>query len=591
MNNLKIDISNFNQKSDKSNLVVSYKNNNPCSYYNDDIWEYTNQFKKNRIENDIYINFLKLSNSKLNNIELLKEIAYILIFFEKMSPIFIHRNILNLSYFFEYTTSVHNVSNIEDINSSHSIAYVNTISNSDLSFTPAKGRLSPLRSILYKHYNSLSWGFKEDPFRGLNISSTLNRSVSIKETNQTEIIPENKWKEIIKKCIKYIEEYESLFYYEDLIHNKFKDFFLKGKNISGFNKNYPYNFKKFGHPYTSRQCHAEYLKKVSISCAMILQAFTGMRRSELMSLERNCLSTENFKDSNENYTINKITGYTFKYENNDLVNNTKGRKVEWLCPQICIRAIECLKKMNQNSNFLFTHYDNENKLSNGIPFSVSKNLLFISNYSGSMTRPKLMNVTPLYNDFLENENIFLNFKLKSHSFRRTLARFFAKSLMDIPVDALKEQFKHFSKDITLYYMKEDKNVDGDFINLIEGYTKENKKTHFKKFKNELLKNIDSAENVEELKLYINNSKINIISDYMISINESKSVSPLECLTCHGSIILPNLHFDYWKDMLDLYNELLIHEPNSKWLVFEKNKIDEVVDSLSKNKAYIVRSDA
>lgn len=83
MNNLKIDISNFNQKSDKSNLVVSYKNNNPCSYYNDDIWEYTNQFKKNRIENDIYINFLKLSNSKLNNIELLKEIAYILIFLKK----------------------------------------------------------------------------------------------------------------------------------------------------------------------------------------------------------------------------------------------------------------------------------------------------------------------------------------------------------------------------------------------------------------------------------------------------------------------------------------------------------------------------
>lgn len=588
MNNLKIDIDNFNKKNNKTNLVVSYIENNALSYYNDNIWIYSNESRKNRVDSDVSINFFKLSNEKLNNINLLKDIAYILIFFEKMSPISVKMNILSLSYFFEYVVSTYNISNINDINANHSITYINIVSNSRLSFTTAKRRLSPLRSVLYKHYGSLYWGFKEDPFRGLNINGVLKKSINTKETNQTEIIPEDKWKEIIKICKKYIEEYEALFYYEDLIHNKFKERVLSKKSISGFNKNYPYNFKKFGYPYITRKCHSEYLKNVSISCAIILQAFTGMRRSELMSLEKDCLSKQTFVDNEEYYTINKVTGYTFKYENNDLLNNTKGRKVEWLCPEICLRAIECLKKMGQNSNFLFSYYESENKVSKGIPFSIGKNLLFISNYSGSMTKPKLMNVTPFYNDFLVKEGISLNFKLTSHSFRRTLARFFAKSLMDIPVDALKEQFKHFSKDITLYYMREDKNTDGDFINLIEGYTEVNEETHFKQFKNELIKSIDSADNVEELKLYIQENKINIVNDYMISINENKIVSPLECLTCNGSIMLPDIHFNYWKDMLDLYNELLIHEPNSKWLLFEKNKIEEVVNSLSNNKAYIVR---
>ena len=201
---------------------------------------------------------------------------------------------------------------------------------------------------------------------------------------------------------------------------------------------------------------SKFLKNVSISAGILIQAFTGMRESELLALNENCVVIENKEDINNK--INKIKGYTFKYETNNLIEEKTGRLVDWLCPEIVIRAIECLKIMNSNANYKFNKEVQKNNISNGImTFQEGIDLLFIENYSGEIKNPKLKRVTKYYNDFINEHGINLDFKLTSHCFRRTLARLFAKSILNLPVDILKEQFKHFSKEITYYYLKEDKN--------------------------------------------------------------------------------------------------------------------------------------
>jgi integrase len=585
MSNLSLKIIDIRKPENKVNLIVSYNNGKAFSYFNDDIWNYKNNSSYNKIEDNTIIDFTKLANKKLNNKELLKEIAYILFNFEKKTAKTVKINLNSLSTFFNFVQDEYNIVNIKDISVIHSNSFINFIIKKEYSFTTSKNYLSPLRSILYKHYAELSWGFQADPYSDITINKILKNSKQVKETNQTQVIPQKNWKSIICLCSDYISQYESFANYENLIHEEYKKHSNgDGYSIKYFNKKY-FHFKKWGFPYNGRKEHSLFLENVSVSAAILIQAFTGMRESELLSLQEDCI-VDTRKDK-----LNKIKGYTFKYETSDLINNSKGREVDWLCPDIVVRAINALKNINSNANYQFKKYNEINQKSTSrISFTEGQKILFINNYSGEMLSPKLRRVTSCYNNFINDHKIYLDFQLTSHCFRRTLARFFAKSLLNMPVDILKEQFKHFSKDITYYYMKEDNDADGEFINLIEDYKKqENKDGYFKEIKNKLMHSIENANNVNELTLFLGNDKLSIVNEYMSIIEYKGVVSPLECLTCEGVILLPDLHLSYWEDMLKLYEELLEHEPNSKWFKMEKEQINNVVKKLQKNEAYIVRS--
>lgn len=574
--NLKI--INLKETNKRDGIVVSFFNNKPNSYFKDHNWVYHDL--KNKNSEVVNINFFKLYNKKINNLELLKEIAYLEIVHKQKKPSTVKIITRNLSEFFSFITDNFEVRNINEINKTHSEAYLDFILKQNISFSTAKNKLSPIRSVLYESNQELSWGYKEDPFSGAIINNLLKKEPNIKDVKQTEIIPEEKWKSIINVCTKYIEDYEKLFDKEDLIHKEYI-YHSEGNGFSlkYFNKKYKH-FKKWGYPYRTRLEHDLFLNNVSISASILIQAFTGMRESELYSLTNDCL----FLDDD----IMKVKGLTFKYEDANLVTGDSGRKVDWICPDIVCRAINCLLQKNKNAIYQFKKYHtNGEESKNKISYLEAQNILFINNYSSDCRTPVISRNTSKYDDFIKEHGIELSFKITSHCFRRTLARFFAKSLLDMPVDILKEQFKHFSKEITNYYMKEDSNSDGDFINLIEGYKDNCNESHFKEVKDKIIYSIENANNVKELKLFIGENKLNIVNDYMAKIENEEPLSPLECLTCKGVILLPDLHLSYWVDMLSLYDELLKTEPNSKWFKLEREQIFTIVQKLQKNEAYIV----
>jgi hypothetical protein len=160
----------------------------------------------------------------------------------------------------------------------------------------------------------------------------------------------------------------------------------------------------------------------------------------------------------------------------------------------------------------------------------------------------------------------------------------------LPVESLKEQFKHFSKDVTLYYMKEDLKNDGSFNELINDYVKNNdNKLLFEEVNNKFNNSILSANNLDEIRCFVGGKQVNLINEYMATLEkENKGISPLKSLTCEGTIILPGVHLDYWKEMLVLYKELIEMEPNSIWYQSEYKMIKEVVINLENGNAYIVK---
>jgi integrase len=573
---------NIKYVSNTENIITTFYSNKALSYFDDDIWI----FNKGAIKKNVKFNFKRYENKSLKNKRLFKEIVYTLTFFGNKKPETIMHDIRAINSFFNYVANNFKITSLKDINTTHSKSFINYVANKNKTHSAAIKELTALRTVLQQYFNELSWGFNTDPFVGVNINQILKSRKNIKENKQTEIINDKEWKQIIQVSVAYIEKYEKIKNNELKIHKEYiKTSNLNNGAIKSFNKKYK-KFKEWGYPYTNRTEHSSFLDKVSVSAGILIQAFTGMRKIELMSLKNDCIVIENQNNLSEK--INKIKGRTFKYVNNDILKNDNGCEVDWICPDIVVRAVNCLNTMNSNASFQFIKYSKNLTSQSEISYLDGSKLLFLNNYSGEMLNPRMKKVTNRYNDFIKNENINLDFKLTSHCFRRTLARFFAKSLLDMPVDILKEQFKHFSKDITFYYMKEDNKSDGDFINLIEGYKKsENKNDYFKEIKNELLHSIENANNVKELTIFIGEDSLSIVNEYMAKINDTGVVSPLECLTCKGVILLPDLHLDYWQDMLVLYDELLDHEPNSKWFKLEREQINKVVNKLKNNNAYIV----
>lgn len=279
-------------------------------------------------------------------------------------------------------------------------------------------------------------------------------------------------------------------------------------------------------------------------------AFTGMRISELLSIKENCL----IKEKIEEIIIFKVKSKTFKYKNTKK-DGSYGLDETWIINE-------------KNYNYIKKFEDK---------------------YKNSISNIKKHNFDLYFKNIKHKLNI--DEKIGYHSFRRTLARFFAKSLLNMPVNILKEQLKHYSSEITNYYMKTDNNNDESFIEYMEEYLnekdKETKKVLFEKIKNNVQESILYVKNAEDLYNIVGDRKLKIIKNYMISLEEKNiGLSPLECLSCEGVILIPNLHLNYWMDLEIMYKDLIEMEPNSFWYKKEYLMIQSVVKKLESGEAYI-----
>lgn len=569
---------------EKNNLPVSFNNHSFVSIYSDDLWDFSYENQTNKAT-------LKSMTLKFNDFdsypllkESLKECAYKLLTFGIKSTSLFNK-ILSIKNFYYYIIENFKVYDLKKLSIEHINSYINYISNNSFSYSTCKNKLLFLNNLLFKYRNEFTHSINFQPFQGKKLSSILNKKPNIKEINQTDIIPDLKWKEIICLCNSYIDKYNKNIDIENLLHNFWIEEYNSKKN--GNHKDKTLNFrktfiyKKFNshtngiEEYQNITNYSYFIKDVITACGIIIQAFTGMRKSELLSLEKNCCVNFNSIINGVECNLKKINGLTFKYQKTIEDNHQIGQKADWLCPQIVFDAVNVLESIHQTSYYIF-------KEKNITPY------LFTSIYLNNFNDSSVLNCTLLYDEFIKKNGIKLDFKLTSHCFRRTLARFFARNLLDLPVDVLKEQFKHFSKDITLYYMKEDLKNEDSFSELINNFiTADSKNVLFEKLDSKFNNSILTAKNVDDIKLFVGNKQVSLINEFMSSIIQKEQISPLKSLTCEGTIILPDIHLDYWTEMLILYKELIDLEPNSIWYKYEYNLINEVVNKLKNGNAYIV----
>jgi integrase len=331
-----------------------------------------------------------------------------------------------------------------------------------------------------------------------------NVSISGKNSNNsgtTEVIPLRVLKLIVQKALDYIENRsESLLFARDGV-NSIRDK-VYHEVMSRHSEKYPCGFSsiyktekqylqvKTGHranPIAKKWLDENRLpelegletelNRLRIACYIICAVFSGMRSSELASLETGCfIRHKGFDD--EEYCW--LRGKTYKLEEDP-------KDAEWMVPSIVGKAVEVAEKLSAPLRDELLNYicNLENRLNTVtlLPKALkeaSKNLaesrrhvnaLFLSKKEDSRTLSYCL-VGNSLKDFAKHSGAIVDnpdlavikdlsrvnvgdvWNLTPHQFRRTFAVLVARNLMG-DVRYLREHFKHWSIDMTLYYSRDE----------------------------------------------------------------------------------------------------------------------------------------
>lgn len=185
----------------------------------------------------------------------------------------------------------------------------------------------------------------------------------------------------------------------------------------------------------------------------IVALSTGARKSEALGLQRNCI----FKAADGRLYAN---GWTYK-----LVQRHGGEERDWLLPEIAVTAIEQqVRLISLVERIIYTDSTPPPSRSDPPPVASSstRNHLWaqISSGPGSDRKLPLKNINVAlvnYARTLGMDTAPGGQRLRSHRFRKTLARLVALSLTQAPM-LLMEIFGHKSIEMTLKYILTDKDL-------------------------------------------------------------------------------------------------------------------------------------
>lgn len=584
-------------KESKNKLIISMNGNDVLSYYEDDCWDLSNKLLTNNSSKIKSINF---KQKTLNNgekllkypflYEALKDVTYKMIVSGEKTQTIYHK-VNRIILFLSYVVEVLNKRSLSSVNISEIEGYFKylTSKKSQVSKSVILGYLNAVK-MFFKYRNELKHNIDFEPF--LDVKPAVLSSH--KESVQKEIISDKLWQKITRCCEEEINNFLKNKNDERVIIEHYVNKINRGMKLKA--RDIAHESIYFREKYKNISNHKDYLEDIQYYGGILVQAYTGMRISELLSLKENCILKEKYKSDNFDGYILKIKGITFKYEDSISIDVSEGKNADWYCPELLVNVIEALSIISKYTTSVLNSYSKNGCFSKDIDdkkgnlfVSVKKPIAKIDSNSASFTRFDLN-----YQEKIKKLGIEPDIKITSHCFRRTFARFLARSLLQVEVDIIKDQFKHFSKDITLYYMRESEKLDSEFSELIEGYieAKENndykkQKLLYEKMDSSIQKSILTANNFEELEIFMAGRQLKVVNEYSATINDvNKAISPLECLTCEGNIILPNIHKEYWEELMAMYNELIKLEPNAIRFKQERLMVQKVLNKLNNKEAYI-----
>jgi integrase len=204
--------------------------------------------------------------------------------------------------------------------------------------------------------------------------------------------------------------------------------------------------------------------RLRTACYIVINMFSGIRNSEMTSLSENCITRGRSLD--DTMDILWLHGTIYK---------TNVRAKKWLVPPIVAEAVEVLTRLTaplkakilqdeinlkKSIELIGTEIDKNKTLKQLTKrlhtASTQKNKLFlalssktesISVLSGTKLNFNLKDFCAFHNIRCDNSETY---RLHSHQFRRTYARFVAKAELG-DLLTLRDHFGHWSIDMTIYY--------------------------------------------------------------------------------------------------------------------------------------------
>lgn len=219
------------------------------------------------------------------------------------------------------------------------------------------------------------------------------------------------------------------------------------------------------------------------ACHIICAVFSGMRDSELASLEVGCFVRREGFDGEE---FCWLKGLTYKLEEDPM-------PAEWMVPEIVGKAVDiatrlgaperalCASRIREIETILadttvlgsarddlLLELDEARRHQHALMFTERENgrILALSGTTAINSMRSFAEMVRIVVEQRDMEGVMDHGKVRvgepwpfaNHQFRRTFAVFVARNLMG-DVRYLREHFKHWSIDMTLYYAKHDSGLD------------------------------------------------------------------------------------------------------------------------------------
>ncbi len=290
-----------------------------------------------------------------------------------------------------------------------------------------KGALLDILVDLFRQKSVIDDAISEHPFNYEPTGSLVGNNLAEQEKNKTLRIPEIVLADLIGKALKHVETKVSIIN----IYHEYRNLRKQFKNRSA-------NFRdkartRFCQTHNLPSIHAlnRDVTNLRMACYIIIAFFSGMRDSEVVSIQDNCIKKKKKKGSG---IIYKIFSLTYK-------PHTQPKLEHWMVPKVVKTAVDVLSLLTKPLR-------EESGLKELFLIESGDRVMILSNQSANGQLKK----------FIKNNNVALyngkRWRIHTHQFRRSFAYYMMKE-NKCNLKFLQTQFKHLSMDMTIWYAETD----------------------------------------------------------------------------------------------------------------------------------------
>ena len=330
----------------------------------------------------------------------------------------------------------------KDVLPHHCKDYIEGLLHSGLSPNYKYHCLNVLRK-LFTYRRVMTDGLVIHPFDGESVRQVVGYGYASQLARQTEIIPDEILGPLVRASLEYVDRFAPYLLNTcervEEIRKQRRNFMNRSRRCVREHAPAAYGLKgsKFENGLASvRQLNIE-LCYLQTACFVLIAFATGMRVSEILSLQAGCCETQ--KEPGQADLV-WLRGRVFKMQ-----GVPDGRRTKWLGGPVCAKAVAVLERLGRQ-----------------VRRRVGTNYLWMSIPALKKARPDSAFVAQTLRVKLKSFLTMLSlrdlrgriFQIHPHMFRRTFARQVVRH-DTTNLLALKEHFKHLSLSMTDYYVGSD----------------------------------------------------------------------------------------------------------------------------------------